>query len=131
MVVYRAAGGRVDARVMRAAVISLTVIGALLLGAGAAVAVAFGGGAIVAGAVLGLGVVMIIGAFGGGARWLIVPALLLALPVAVVSAADLDLEGGVGERHYRPATVADLRSDYRLGVGELQVDLSDVEFPPE
>jgi phage shock protein PspC (stress-responsive transcriptional regulator)/predicted membrane protein len=129
VVLYRAAGGRVDPHVMRASVIGLTVVGAILLGLGAATAVAFGGGAIVASVVLGLGVVLVIGAFAGGARWLIGPALLLAIPVAIVSAADIDLKGGVGQRDYRPASVSDLRSDYRLGVGEMRLDLRDVEFP--
>ncbi len=38
----------------------------------------------------------------GGPRWLILPAMVLVLPLAVVSAADLDLRGGVGEHTYRP-----------------------------
>jgi phage shock protein PspC (stress-responsive transcriptional regulator) len=129
VLVYQAAGGQVDPRVMRASLIAVTVLGAIALGAGAAVAVAFGGGTIVAGLVLAIGAVMIVAAFAGGARWLIAPALLLAIPVAIVSASDIDLHGGVGQREYRPATVADLRSEYRLGVGELRLDLRDVEFP--
>jgi hypothetical protein len=58
-----------------------------------------------------------------------VPALILAIPAALVSAADVDLKGGVGQRDYRPASVTDLRSDYRLGVGEMRLDLRDVDFP--
>ena len=50
------------------------------------------------------GVALVVAAFAGGARWLIVPALVLVLPLAIVAAADIDVDGGVGERQYRPAT---------------------------
>jgi phage shock protein PspC (stress-responsive transcriptional regulator) len=56
------------------------------------------------------------------------PALLVALPAGVVSAADVDLDGGVGERSYRPASVADLRDGYELGVGELVLDLRRLDW---
>ncbi|HVL97300.1 MAG TPA: PspC domain-containing protein, partial [Solirubrobacteraceae bacterium] len=125
---YRAAGGSVDPRLAHAAVVVLALMAALALGAGAATAVAFGGGTIVAAIVLGLGVVLIAAAFAGGARWLIAPALLLAVPLALVSAAGISFEGGVGQREYRPGSLNDLRDEYRLGVGELVLDLRDVDF---
>ena len=71
---------------------------------------------------------LVVAAFAGGARWLFVPALVVVLPLAIVAAADIDVEGGVGERSYRPASVQDLRPEYRLGVGELVVDLRDVDL---
>ncbi len=129
VLIYRAAGGSVDSRAARASLIVLTIAGAVVLGFGAATAVAFGAGAIVSGLVLAGGVALVIAAFAGGARWLIAPALILAIPVAIVAAADVDLSGGVGERDYRPATVADLRDEYRLGAGDLTLDLRDVDFP--
>jgi hypothetical protein len=75
------------------------------------------------------GLVLAATAFVGGARWLIVPALVLALPLAVVSAADLRFEGGAGQRVYRPSDVSQLRSPYKLGIGELVVDLRNVSLP--
>jgi hypothetical protein len=68
-------------------------------------------------------------AFVGGARWLVLPALAIALPLAFVSAAGIDLNGGFGERHVRPGTLAEVKDAYRLGAGELVVDLRDVELP--
>jgi phage shock protein PspC (stress-responsive transcriptional regulator)/predicted membrane protein len=130
VLVYRAAGGPVDSRAVHASVIVLGMAAAIVVGFGAAIAVAFGAGTATAAVVLGAGVVLVVAAFAGGARWLIAPALIVAIPVAIVSAADLDLKGGVGERDYRPASVADIRTDYRLGVGELRLDLRDVDFPP-
>ena len=35
----------------------------------------------------------------------------------------------IGERNYRPATTAELRPDYGVGMGELNVDLRDVDLP--
>jgi phage shock protein PspC (stress-responsive transcriptional regulator) len=88
-----------------------------------------GSGGIVAGVVIALGLALAVAAFRGGARWLILPALAVALPAGVVSAADVDLHGGVGQRNYRPHTIAEVRDGYRLGAGQLNVDLRDVSFP--
>lgn len=106
-------------------------IAVLSIGAGLAAAAltAVGGGAWVAGAVLAIGVVLVVSSFVGGARWLILPAIVLATPATVVSAADLDVDGGVGAREYRPQAVSDIRPLYELGGGELVVDLRGVEFP--
>jgi phage shock protein PspC (stress-responsive transcriptional regulator) len=91
---------------------------------------ATGGGVVVAGVVIAAGVALLAGAFVGGARWLILPALALALPLALVSAAGVDTDGGVGEREYRPTTAADVRDRYELGMGLLVVDLRDADLPP-
>ena len=80
-------------------------------------------------AVVALGAALALAAF-TGARRLVVPALAFALPVAAIAAAHADLHGGVGERTYRPAALAQLRSTYSLGAGLLEVDLRDVQLPP-
>jgi hypothetical protein len=54
----------------------------------------------------------------------------LALSAGTVSAAGIDLDGGVGERDYRPASALDLRDTYELGMGELIVDLRQTDLPP-
>ena len=46
-----------------------------------------------------------------------------------MSAAGIDLNGGFGERDVRPATVAELEDGYRLGAGELVVDLRELDLP--
>jgi predicted membrane protein len=40
---------------------------------------------------------------------------------------DLSLAGGTGDRIYRPVEVSQVRP-YRLGVGDLTVDLTDLDF---
>ena len=89
---------------------------------------AAGGGTAAAIVVISAGVIVAASAFLRPARWLILPALSLALGVGVASAAGIDTADGVGEREYRPATAAALRDHYELGVGELVLDLRDVRL---
>jgi phage shock protein PspC (stress-responsive transcriptional regulator) len=126
VLVWRAFGGKVDRRVVRASVVVVTLTAAVIAGLAAGVAAAFGATTVIAVLVILAGLGLIAAGLRGGARWLIVPALLLAIPASVVSAADLRLEGGVGDREYRPTSVSDLRPTYRLGAGEMTLDLRDV-----
>jgi len=97
--------------------------------AGGFFAAAAGGGALAAGLVIGTGVVLIAGAFLGHVRWLVLPALSLAMAVGIVSAAGIDFDGGFGERHYRPTAASDISDRYQLAAGELTVDLRDANLP--
>jgi phage shock protein PspC (stress-responsive transcriptional regulator) len=101
-----------------------------VLAMGGAWATAVGGGTVVAIVVIVAGLWLVAGAFLGGARWLILPAMALALPAGAVSAANINAEGGIGERQYRPVAASDLRDTYRLGVGRLVVDLRDARLGP-
>jgi phage shock protein PspC (stress-responsive transcriptional regulator) len=92
-------------------------------------AAAAGGETVVAVAVIAAGVAILGGAFLRPVRWLVLPAVTLALSAGAVSAAGIDLDGGVGERDYRPASVADLHDTYELGMGQLIVDLRQTELP--
>jgi hypothetical protein len=105
----------------------LAVCGILALAG--AWATAAGGGVLVAGVVIVTGIWLVAAAFIGGARWLILPALALAVPAGVVSAANVDINGGVGDRQYRPVAAAEVRDSYRLGVGRLVVDLRGAKLP--
>jgi phage shock protein PspC (stress-responsive transcriptional regulator) len=100
-----------------------------VIAAAGALAAGLGGGTVAAALVIAAGAMLIIGAFFGGVRWLIPPALSLALAVGFVSAAGIDLEGGVGERDYRPTSASELRDNYRVGMGQLTLDLRDAKLP--
>ena len=97
-----------------------------------ALATAAGYGALVAAVVVALGGALVLSAFRGGRRggWLAAVALLVAVPLGVVAAADIELEGGTGAREYRPASAADIPPRYKLGAGELRIDLRDADLPP-
>jgi phage shock protein PspC (stress-responsive transcriptional regulator) len=99
------------------------------LALGGAWAAGTGSGAVGAGLVIAAGVVLVAAAFTRPARWLILPALSLGLAAGFVTAAGINLDGGVGQREYHPTTATDIRGDYKLGVGELVVDLRDARLP--
>jgi phage shock protein PspC (stress-responsive transcriptional regulator) len=101
-----------------------------LIAIGGAWAAAAGGETVVAITVILTGVAILAGAFMRPVRWLVLPAVALALSAGTVSAAGIDLDGGVGERDYRPASALDLRDKYELGMGELIVDLRQTDLPP-
>lgn len=124
-------GPQGDARdVARRAALGVGVlILCLAVAVGGGVAAGLGSGTVVAALVIAAGLMLIAGAFVGGIRWLIPPALSLALAVGFVAAAGIDLEGGVGERDYRPTSASGVRDSYRLGVGELTVDLRNADLP--
>ena len=106
--------------------IGVAVAGAAL---GVGLAAALGGGVVIATLAVVAGLALIGTAFVGGARWLIVPALALVLPLGIVSAAGIDLDGGVGDRDYHPASMAQLRGQYEVGIGSLTVDMTDIDLP--
>jgi hypothetical protein len=136
LLVWRLASGQRpegDARaVLRAMALGVAlIIACFVLAITGAWAAAAGGNGIVAGIVIAAGIALIAGAFfGSWARWLILPALALALPAGVVAASNLDVRGGTGEVTYRPASTAEVHDSYRLGVGHLVVDLRDARLTP-
>ncbi len=71
---------------------------------------------------------LVVGAWRGRARWLIPVGLVLSVALAGVSLIDVPIRGGMGEIGYRPLTVEEIRTPYRLGAGELVIDLSDIDF---
>jgi phage shock protein PspC (stress-responsive transcriptional regulator) len=114
----------------RAALLGLGVLALVFaLAVGAFWASAIGGDEVVAGLVIAAGAALVAGAFLRPVRWLILPALAIALPAGFVAAAGVELDGGIGERTYRPGTVSEIRSQYELGMGELVVDLRGVDVP--
>ena len=135
ILLWRASGGgglrggdpaRLIARAVIALLIGIAAVGAF---AGVFVLAALGGGTMLAILAIVAGVALVVAGLSGGARWLIAPALVLVLPLAIVAAADIRVDGGVGERHYRPASVDELKPDYELGIGQLVLDMRDVDLP--
>lgn len=121
-------GSSAGRRIMAGAIAVGAAIGLIVLAFTSAFVAATGSGTVIAALVIAAGLLLIVGAVRGGARWLIAPALALAVPLGVVSAADISFAGGVGERHYRPATATAVPDRYEFGVGELVVDLRDIDW---
>jgi phage shock protein PspC (stress-responsive transcriptional regulator) len=124
-------------RLARVLLVCALIAAALVIGAGLAAvsawATATGHGAVVGAVVIGVGLVIAATAFAGEARRiggpLLAVALVLGLPAGAVAAADVRFDESVGQREYRPATVADIPSGgYELGTGQLIVDLRDIPW---
>ena len=74
------------------------------------------------------GVGLVVGAFVGRARALIGMVFPLVLALSVVTAIDVPFEGGVGQRTIEPAAITDLVDEYHLAVGDLTLDLRDLDL---
>jgi phage shock protein PspC (stress-responsive transcriptional regulator) len=92
-------------------------------------AAAAGPGWLVPAFVLLAGVAIAGAAFTKPLRWLVLPAVTLALSGGFVAAAGIDVDGGIGDREYRPASSADLHDHYQLGIGQLVIDLRNTDLP--
>jgi phage shock protein PspC (stress-responsive transcriptional regulator) len=107
---------------------------AAFLAAVSAFATATGHGTIVAGVVVAIGVAMLAFAFAPDVRRRSTPLLLtiglvLGIPAGAIAAADINIDGSIGQRTYTPTVVADLPADgYKLGTGQLVVDLRDLHW---
>jgi len=74
---------------------------------------------------------LVVGAFWGRSRALIVLGLLLVPVVILASLIDVPLTGGAGERNFQPATATSVRDEYRLVAGEMVIDLTETEWGSE
>ena len=117
------------ASIVRATLLGLGVVLLLcVLFVGAFWAAGLGGDVVVAGLVIVAGVAVLVAAFSRPARWLILPALAIAMPAGFVAAAGIDLDGGIGERTYRPVSATQIREHYEVGTGRLVVDLRQTDL---
>jgi len=121
------------ARLGKVLVVCILVAIGLAVAAFLAVASAWttatGHGTIVAGVVIALGVAVVAFAFAPDVRrrttpLLLTVALVLGIPAGAIAAADIKIDGSIGQRTYTPTVAADLPADgYKLGTGQLIVDL--------
>jgi predicted membrane protein len=121
--------GPATATVLVGALLVLVGIGWLLDAAGVEVPWR----AVLPAALIAVGLACVAGAFRGRQHALIVigVALMVVLSVAVAADWDVDvpLAGGFGDRTEQPASPAEL-TGYELGVGNLLLDLRQLQVPP-
>ena len=79
-------------------------------------------------AVATIGVGLLVGAWYGRARWLIVPGLVLIPFMFAASLIHVPFEGGVGDRLFRPTTIEAVEPEYHLVAGQMLLDLNEVPF---
>ena len=73
---------------------------------------------------VGIGVGVIAAPPGGARVLLIVIGLFVALIGGTLAATDVEFSGGIGDRTESPASVGDLDDPYELGIGRLELDLT-------
>lgn len=79
-------------------------------------------------ALIAIGTGLVIGAFLGRGRRLILLGAAVAVVVASSTSIDVPLRGGVGDRSFRPVTIAELEPSYRRAAGSLTLDLRSVPW---
>jgi phage shock protein PspC (stress-responsive transcriptional regulator)/uncharacterized membrane protein (UPF0136 family) len=84
-----------------------------------------------AGALIFVGVALLVSAWTGGTGGLIAVGVVLTVVLAIAAVVRAPLTGGWGDRRWVPSSLAEVRSSYRHGGGDVVIDLSRVGFPPE
>lgn len=77
---------------------------------------------------VGIGIGVIASPSGGARVLLIVIGLFVALIGGALAATDVELSGGVGDRNESPTSVDDLEDPYELGIGRLELDLTELDL---
>lgn len=73
-----------------------------------------------------LGAGMVVGAWAGRARWLVIPSLLLTPVVLLASLIRVPLVGGIGDEYVQPGS--ELRPEYRVAAGSIYLDLDGLKL---
>jgi hypothetical protein len=75
-----------------------------------------------------VGVALIGMARAGRHAGLVTLGIVLTVILTIAAGFDIRLQGGVGDRIERPASVAEVQREYHLSVGQLTLDFRDVDF---
>ncbi|MEX2280821.1 MAG: LiaF domain-containing protein [Acidimicrobiia bacterium] len=78
-----------------------------------------------------VGVALVVGSVMGRARGLIVVGIVLTPLLVLSPLADLDLNGGIGQRRVAVDSIEELSESYELAIGELVIDLRGIDFGSE
>jgi phage shock protein PspC (stress-responsive transcriptional regulator) len=81
-------------------------------------------------ALLILGVTILVGAFAGRARWLVLPAILVVPFVLLASVVTVPLEGGFGNLYETPRSAAAVHGSYQRVAGDIFLDLTALAGTP-
>ena len=119
-------GSRLTAGFLGLALLSVATVTAIAIAGGVEWLTPSRIGAIAL-AVIGIG--LVIGAFLHAGRGLVSVAVPVAGFVILASlVGPVNISGGFGDRDIRPTTAIDLQTEYRVGIGELRLDLRDVQL---
>jgi phage shock protein PspC (stress-responsive transcriptional regulator) len=71
-----------------------------------------------------LGGAMVVGGMFGKTTALVPIGVVLAVPLILLAAVGVPLHGTIGDEHWAPASAAEVRPSYQLGVGDGELDLT-------
>ena len=83
---------------------------------------------VAAAALIGLGAVLVLGSWLGRPRGFVPVGVMLTGFLVITSGLDIDWRAGMGERTYRPASFSAVLPEYRLLIGEMRVELGELDF---
>ncbi len=75
-----------------------------------------------------VGIAAIVGSFIGRSRGLVLIGVFLSLAFATASVIEPVVEDGIGERLFRPTSIEGETPSYNLGIGDLVVDLRELDI---
>lgn len=78
-----------------------------------------------------IGTALVVGSVMGRARGLIVVGIVLTPLLVLSPLAELDLNGGIGQRRVEVDSISELSESYELAIGELVIDLRGIDFGSE
>jgi predicted membrane protein len=84
-----------------------------------------------AGALIFVGIALVVSAWTGGTGGLIAVAVVLTAALAVVTVVRVPLSGGFGNRRWVPSSPEEVHTYYKHGAGNVVINLSHVSFPHE
>ena len=79
---------------------------------------------------IAVGLALIAGSRTGRHSGLVVLGVVLTIVLALGSSLDISLAGGIGDKSFHPSSLDQLEREYRLGVGQLTLDFSNLTAPP-
>jgi phage shock protein PspC (stress-responsive transcriptional regulator) len=128
-----ATSGEPPAGTQRSYLGAVTVSALLVLGGTAWILDASGAwdvdlGVLTAIALAIVGAALVVSTWYGRARGLLALGIPLVLLVGLFGVVDVPLRGGIGDPTHHPRTVGAIDPDYELAIGNLSVDLRDVDF---
>jgi phage shock protein PspC (stress-responsive transcriptional regulator)/predicted membrane protein len=118
-------------RPRRRSFLTPVTISILLIGAGGAALLDSAGAVhltvagVLATGLLMVGIAMIVSTWYGRAHGLIPIGVLLLLATIPAVSIDVPISGGIGDHDYHPVTRTQIDSHYKLGIGQLAIDLRD------
>ncbi|MCB0997426.1 MAG: PspC domain-containing protein [Acidimicrobiales bacterium] len=75
-----------------------------------------------------VGVAAVVSAFVGHGRGLVALGMVIAVVLLPTAIVEPTIGEGIGERTYTPTSLTELRDDYELGIGRLEVDLTALDL---